>query len=535
MEGVEGVGGADGFARLVCDPAVGAVANPLGALAGRFGQQCFQIDGGRGAVLLRRLDGDRPPFGRLQPEPHHRLVDGTDVLHVQCPVRNALAVQHEQLVQHPVHRAVGDARRFDPVVELPTARNFVRTALQKAVAVRIEEHAVSGREPHGAGVGTVVHHAEQREQLRVGDVALVHGVGVERGVGGQTPVQLGEGVGAEEGLVLGQHVPFLRVQYEDEAENEDQEPPVHFVLVALVVPGVGRVEEASQQLLSGEAVSNLEPPQQLVKGMQYLFRQAFADLALVLAALLQQSLEALGRPTQQKPVLAQQQAHGVADRAARRLGHVAHLEVQPARALAFRGRHQAQRGAVAQEPGWRVRLAQQPFHAAVGGDVGTALGALRAVQVLARLALVDQQLPSGLAGTGADGERWAKEVAGVWERNFELGWDGAVAGARVPPWGEAPAEHVGREGAEVRDMRLGLRRRAVLPLHDALLQPLLPFGVPTVENRTPPDQRRSRHDEPGGPDESDPLQVGSDMGSGQFDSGQRYTTPTGSTRRARTW
>lgn len=87
-------------------------------------------------------------------------------------------------------------------------------------------------------------------------------------------------------------------------------------------------------------MGGLEPAQQLVEGVQDLFRQALADLVLVLAALLQQSGETLGPTDAQKPVLAQQQAHGGADWAARRLRHVAHAEVQPARTLALRGRHQ---------------------------------------------------------------------------------------------------------------------------------------------------------------------------------------------------
>ena len=63
-------------------------------------------------------------------------------------------------------------------------------------------------------------------------------------------------------------------------------------------------------------------------------------------------------------------------------------------------------------------------------------------------------------------------------------------------------------------MRLGVRGRAVLPLYHALLQPSVPFDVPSVEDRTRFDQCRGGHDQPGRPDESEPFQVSGDMGVG---------------------
>ena len=441
--------GANSFARLVGDLAVGVDSNPLGALRGHFGQQCVQINGGRGAVLLRRLDRHRRTGGHLEPEPHHRLVDGADVLHVQRPVRDALAVQHEQLVQHSVDRAVRDERRFDALVDLPSACYFVRSAFQKAVAVGVEEGAVAARKVHGARAGTVVDHAEKREKLCVGTEAPVHGVRMERVIFGQPFVQPRKRVSVEECLVLGQHVPFLRVQQEDEAEDEGEKPLVYFVRLALVVTGVGsRVQEAAQQLPI-LVVSGLEPPQQFVEGVQDLLRQPFADLVLVLAALLQESREAI-RPTHaQKPALAQQQAHGGADGAARRLSHVGHVEVEPARAFALWRRHQPDRGAVAQEASGSVRLPQQPLHTAVGRDVWTGLGALHAIQVVARPVYKDQQLPSGLVSTSplcqrprTDRKCGAQHLAGIGQRHFKLGRDRAFAGACVASGVEVPVEHL---------------------------------------------------------------------------------------------
>ena len=85
------------------------------------------------------------------------------------------------------------------------------------------------REAHRAGLGAVVDHAEQGEELRPGAVALVHGVGEERGVLAQPLVEAGERVVAQERLVLGQHVPLLGVEQEDEPQDHREQRVVDLV------------------------------------------------------------------------------------------------------------------------------------------------------------------------------------------------------------------------------------------------------------------------------------------------------------------
>ena len=92
-------------------------------------------------------------------------------------------------------------------------------AFEEGEAVGVEQHAVPRREPHPAALGAVVDHAEEHQQLRPGAVALVHGVGVERGVLAQPLVQAGERIVAQERLVLGQHVPLLGVEQEHEPQD----------------------------------------------------------------------------------------------------------------------------------------------------------------------------------------------------------------------------------------------------------------------------------------------------------------------------
>ena len=133
----------------------------LARLAGGWSSNAFRLTAAGGALLLGRPDGDGETFGRLQAEAHHRLVDRADVLDVQGPVGDALAVEHDELLQHPVDGAVGDQGRVDAFVDLPGAARSA--ALQEAIPVGVEEGAVARGEPHRARPGAVVDHAEQRE------------------------------------------------------------------------------------------------------------------------------------------------------------------------------------------------------------------------------------------------------------------------------------------------------------------------------------------------------------------------------------
>ena len=142
----------------------------------------------------------------------------------------------------------GTRGRVDAFVDLPGAARSA--ALQEAIPVGIEEGAVAWRQPHRARPGAVVDHAEQREELGVPAEALVHGIRVKRRVFAQPFVEAGEGVGAEKGLVLRQHVPLLGVEQEHEPQHDGEQPPVDLV-------GVLR-ERFAQKLALRGVMSGLE-------------------------------------------------------------------------------------------------------------------------------------------------------------------------------------------------------------------------------------------------------------------------------------
>ncbi len=145
-----------------------------------------------------------------------------------------------------------------------------------------------------------------------GAVALVHRVRVERGVLAQALVEARRGVVAQEGLVLGQHVPLLGVEQEDEPQEDGEQRPVDLVRV------LG--ERLAEELALGRVVGGLEAAQQLVERVEHLLGEALADLVLVLAAVLEERGEALRAGQAQQSRLAEQQAQRGRDRPARRSG-----------------------------------------------------------------------------------------------------------------------------------------------------------------------------------------------------------------------
>ena len=486
MERLHGAGIARRPPQPVRQLPIGALLQPLGASGGRLVEQTVQIDRGRGALLLGRPDGHGETFGRLQAEAHHRLVDRADVLDVQGPVRDALAVQHDELLQHPVDGAVGDQGRVDAFVDLPGAARSA--ALQEAIPVGVEEGAVAWRQPHRARPGAVVDHAEQGEELGVPAEALVHGIRVERRVFAQPFVEAGERVGAEEGLVLRQHVPLLGVEQEHEPQHDGEQAPVDLV-------GVLRKRLAQKLALRG-VVSGLEAAQELVEGVQDLLGQAFADLVLVLAAVLEQGGEALRARHAQEPGLSEEQAHRGRDRPPRGGEHVRDAKVEPAGAFAPRRGDEPERSAVEEQSRRHAGVAQEAFHAPVGRGFEAAVrprpAARHVVEVLARLADANEKLPGrctvcrGAFTFGAmhrrrfersrravtrcafphcgfgprrgrpshrvrpDREVGSKDLTPFREHRFEVGRDWRFFRARVAGGREIPTEHRGCEGAEVR-------------------------------------------------------------------------------------
>ena len=75
------------------------------------------------------LMGDRAAGRDLHPEAHDRLVHRADLLDVEGAIGDAFAAEDEELLEHPVDRAVRDEGRPDALEILPDAC-IGRTGLQ---------------------------------------------------------------------------------------------------------------------------------------------------------------------------------------------------------------------------------------------------------------------------------------------------------------------------------------------------------------------------------------------------------------------
>ena len=169
---------------------------------------------------------------------------------------------------------------------------------------------------------------EQNQQLCPGAEALVHGVRVERGILAQAPVETGEGIVADEGLVLRQHAALFGIEEKDQAKDDGKQASVDVVAVA-----VGG-ERLAQQLPAGRVVGGLEPAEQLILRVHHLLRKALADFVLVLAAVCQESGETLVPGQAQQPLFVEEKPQRGAEGTPGGQDQVAEAEVHPAGTLA---------------------------------------------------------------------------------------------------------------------------------------------------------------------------------------------------------
>ena len=336
---------------------------PTGAHALRLCQQLVEIDGARGAELLCGPDGDRAAGRDLHPKAHDRLVHRADLLDVEGAVGDALAVEDEKLLKHPVHRPVRDEGRPDALDNLPDTSIGV-PAFEEREPVRVEYGAATLRQGDGAagavGARAVVNETEQDEELRPRPEALVHGVRMQGSVFTQALVKAAERVVAEEGVVLRQHAALLRVEQEDKAEDDSEEPSVDVVSVAVLG------ERLAKQLAAGSVVGGLEPADELVEGVHHLFREALAHLVLVLAAVIEEGGEPLRARQGEEALFGEEEAEGGAEGAPGGEAHVRDAEVHPARALPPRGGDEAKRDAVEEQAGGDPGAPEQTLGAALG-------------------------------------------------------------------------------------------------------------------------------------------------------------------------
>jgi len=85
--------------ELACgELAVGLLLDPRGYLGGLDGEEFVEFEERRRALHLSGLDRYGRASGDLELEPHHGLVNGADLLDVECPIGKALALQDEEFL-----------------------------------------------------------------------------------------------------------------------------------------------------------------------------------------------------------------------------------------------------------------------------------------------------------------------------------------------------------------------------------------------------------------------------------------------------
>jgi len=488
------------------------VLQPLGPVRRLLGQQRLDVDHRvrRNSALLLGvpLHAQRQALGPLDREAHHGFVDRANLLDVQGPVGQALSLQHQQRVQHPVETAVGDPG------DLHTPVAGASAALQEGVLVWIEELPVAGRQPQTRVPAAVVHQPEQGQEPGPGAVALVHRVRVKPVVLAQAVVEPAHRVVVDVDRVRGHQVLVLGVQEEDEPEERGQHPSVDLLQIRVRVP---------QQAASGSLVGGLEPAQQVPQGTQHLAGQFGRNLALVAAAVDHQVQEAAARRGAEHPVLGQQHVERRQDGPTGHLEHGRYGEGQVPRAFAARGVDQTQVGPVQQEPCRDLPLPQQPLQAGLGAGVPPHLRAYgQIIEIRSWLQHVHQGQGLPLTHRVHGHEVRAQGVPVVRQGHLQplrqvgpSGRPGQVLGG--------PSQEARGEGGEVgqAEFRVAVGRKGPLVAEGGEL--VLQGHRVALRDGLPLHQGRRGHHQPDGLQKSQPVAVDLELGIGghQRDTGQR--------------
>ena len=231
--------------------------------------------------------------------------------------------------------------------------------------------------------------AEEHKELCPGAEALVHSVRVESRVFAQAPVEAGERVVADEGLVLRQHAALFGVEQKDEAQDDGEQAAVDVVAVAF------GGERFAEQVSAGSVVGGLEPAHELVERVQHLLGKAFAHLVLVLAAVLEERREPLVAGQCEEALLGEEQTKSGAQGAPRGTGHVGDAKVHPARAFAARGGDEPERDAVEEQARGDAGATKQALRSPVGRsfEPSTRATARWRVEVPPHVQNLNQKLP----------------------------------------------------------------------------------------------------------------------------------------------
>ena len=195
-----------------------------------------------------RPQSDRWPCRSPHLEPHHGLVHRTDLLYIKAAVREPVAVEDQQIVEHAEYNPVRYPRGREPFCDGPGRAEL--TPFQERVSIGVKKATVASRQVQHSVATAIVNEATKGDDLRPCSVPLVHRVRVEGCVFPQALKQAGNGVVAEVHGVCRKQTAVLGVQHENKAHQRGEQRAVYI--------GGGVAQNLPEQLAVAGLIRGLE-------------------------------------------------------------------------------------------------------------------------------------------------------------------------------------------------------------------------------------------------------------------------------------
>ncbi len=151
--------------------AAGRTLEPLIALARLRRRERGEVDPDGHAIVLARADREHRRGRTYCGKAHYGFVHRADLLDAQGTVGDALAAEHQQVVEHAQHATVADGEHLFRIAGAVAAE-------QEGKGVLVEQRAAARL--HEARGMAAINQPEQCEQPAPGAAAFVDRVGVER-------------------------------------------------------------------------------------------------------------------------------------------------------------------------------------------------------------------------------------------------------------------------------------------------------------------------------------------------------------------
>ena len=407
------------------------------------------------------------------------------------------------------------------VCESPAESGF---PLQEGEAAVVEQMAVPLGQAELAVAAAVVDESKEGDELRPRAVATVHRVRVMAGILAEPLEQPRDRVVPNEHLLARHQPAVLGVQQEHEPHEHGDEPCVDLVWV--------RGEHFAEEVAIPLIVRRLEAAEQLEESREHLLGKFRGDGVLILSALCEQARQPLAVRQGEETIRAKEHEQGREHRPAGDIRHHGDGKRDVAGALTAGVVDEPQVRAVGEQADRHAGLAEQPLELRLrrGFPVLRIVG--NGVEVRGERQFLDEQEPA-LAVRIGDGEGRLQRLVVIGKDDFECGRTRIFRRHEIAG---LPVEQC-RVGEQVRE-RLEGRPRLLLADGDVVevfQRPSLLGRDVRVDECLALDECRRRHDEPDRLEVAEPVLMGEEFGifgHGQPVTGQRYTRPTGSIRRA---